>query len=91
MNTSPERSQFLAAEMKRRAIKPEWEVFSPTNIVRDVASLIAADFDEERRNGAKSHAVRNGELSARSATPATHRSRWEPGNSSPLRHVGTQR
>jgi len=47
MNTSPERSKFLAAEMKKRGIKPEWEVFSPTHIVQDVATLIAAGFDEE--------------------------------------------
>jgi uncharacterized protein (DUF849 family) len=47
MNTSPERSKFLAAEMKKRGIKPEWEVFSPTHIVQDVATLTAAGFDEE--------------------------------------------
>ncbi|MDR3096135.1 MAG: 3-keto-5-aminohexanoate cleavage protein [Paraburkholderia sp.] len=47
MNTSPQRAQMLAAEMKRRGIKPEWEVFSPTHIVQDVAALTAAGFDEE--------------------------------------------
>jgi 3-keto-5-aminohexanoate cleavage enzyme len=47
MHTSPERSKHLAAEMKKRGIKPEWEVFSPTHIVQDVAALTAAGFDEE--------------------------------------------
>lgn len=47
MHTSPERSKFLAQEMKKRGIKPEWEVFSPTHIVQDVATLTAAGFDDE--------------------------------------------
>jgi uncharacterized protein (DUF849 family) len=47
MHTSPERSKFLADEMKKRGIKPEWEVFSPTHIVQDVAALTAAGFDDE--------------------------------------------
>ena len=47
MNTSPERSKFLAVEMKKRGIKPEWEVFSPSHIVQDVAALTAAGFDDE--------------------------------------------
>ncbi|KJK22555.1 3-keto-5-aminohexanoate cleavage protein [Burkholderiaceae bacterium 16] len=47
MHTSPERSRRLAVEMKRRGIKPEWEVFSPTHIVQEVAALTAAGFDEE--------------------------------------------
>lgn len=37
MHTSPERAKYLAQEMKKRGIKPEWEVFSPTHIVQDVA------------------------------------------------------
>ena len=47
MHTSPQRSQHLALEMKKRGIKPEWEVFSPTHIVQDVAALTAAGFDDE--------------------------------------------
>jgi 3-keto-5-aminohexanoate cleavage enzyme len=47
MHTSPERSKLLAVEMKKRGIKPEWEVFSPTHIVQDVAALTAAGFDDE--------------------------------------------
>jgi uncharacterized protein (DUF849 family) len=47
MHTSPERSKHLAIEMRKRGIKPEWEVFSPTHIVQDVAALTAAGFDEE--------------------------------------------
>jgi uncharacterized protein (DUF849 family) len=47
MHTSPERSRHLAIEMKKRGIKPEWEVFSPTHIVQDVAALTAAGFDDE--------------------------------------------
>ena len=47
MHTSPERSKHLAIEMKKRGIKPEWEVFSPTHIVQDLATLTAAGFDDE--------------------------------------------
>ncbi|MFL9903980.1 3-keto-5-aminohexanoate cleavage protein [Paraburkholderia fungorum] len=47
MHTSPDRAKHLAQEMKKRGIKPEWEVFSPTHIVQDVATLTAAGFDEE--------------------------------------------
>jgi len=47
MHTSPERSKQLAIEMKARGIKPEWEVFSPSHIVQDLATLTAAGFDDE--------------------------------------------
>ena len=47
MHTSPERSRFLAEAMKKRGIKPEWEVFSPTHIVQDVAALTSAGLDDE--------------------------------------------
>ncbi|MBC2669293.1 3-keto-5-aminohexanoate cleavage protein [Novosphingobium piscinae] len=47
MHTSPERSRQLAALMKEKGIKPEWEVFSPTHIVQDVTTLTAAGFDSE--------------------------------------------
>lgn len=47
MHTSPERSKFLAHEMKNRGIKPEWEVFGPTHIVQDVAALTSAGLDDE--------------------------------------------
>lgn len=46
MNTSPARCRELAVAMKERGIKPEWEVFSPTHIVQDVAALIEAGLDE---------------------------------------------
>jgi uncharacterized protein (DUF849 family) len=46
MNTSPTRCRELAARMKARGIKPEWEVFSPTHIVQDVQTLIEAGLDE---------------------------------------------
>lgn len=47
MNTAPSRARFLAEEMKKRGIKPEWEVFSPTHIVQDTAQLIAEGLDDE--------------------------------------------
>jgi uncharacterized protein (DUF849 family) len=47
MHTSPTRAKILAEEMKKRGIKPEWEVFSPTHIVQDVTTLISAGLDEE--------------------------------------------
>ena len=46
MNTSPSRSRTLAEEMKKRGIKPEWEVFSHSHIVQDVTTLISAGLDE---------------------------------------------
>lgn len=46
MSTPPSRCQFLANEMRKRGIKPEWEVFSPTHLVQDVTSLIASGIDE---------------------------------------------
>jgi len=46
VNTSPQRSEFLAKGMQARGIKPEWEVFSPTHILQDVKRLIAAGYDE---------------------------------------------
>jgi 3-keto-5-aminohexanoate cleavage enzyme len=46
MNTSPSRCRELAAAMKERGIKPEWEVFSPTHLLQDVNALLAAGYDE---------------------------------------------
>jgi uncharacterized protein (DUF849 family) len=46
LNTSPSRCRYLAEEMKKRGIKPEWEVFSPTHIVQDVSTLIQLGLDE---------------------------------------------
>jgi 3-keto-5-aminohexanoate cleavage enzyme len=47
MHTSPERCRFLATEMKKRGIKPEWEVFSANHIVQDVSTLLAEGLDDE--------------------------------------------
>ena len=46
MNTSPERSRQLATMMRDRGIKPEWEVFTHSHIVQDVATLIAEGLDK---------------------------------------------
>jgi len=46
LNTPPSRCRALAEGMKKRGIKPEWEVFSPTHIVQDVTTLIEEGFDE---------------------------------------------
>jgi uncharacterized protein (DUF849 family) len=46
LNTSPSRCQSLAEEMRKRGIKPEWEVFSPTHIVQDATALIQMGLDE---------------------------------------------
>ncbi|CAM5202450.1 hypothetical protein CDEF62S_02626 [Castellaniella defragrans] len=48
MNTAPSRSRILAQEMKKRGIKPEWEVFSPTHIIQDTNTLIAEGLDDGR-------------------------------------------
>jgi uncharacterized protein (DUF849 family) len=46
VTTTPSRSRWLAEEMKRRGIKPEWEVFSLAHILQDVSWLIADGLDE---------------------------------------------
>jgi 3-keto-5-aminohexanoate cleavage enzyme len=46
MSTSPSRCRALATEMRKRGIKPEWEVFSPTHLVQDVTTLIESGLDE---------------------------------------------
>lgn len=45
MDTPMEKAIALAAAMFDRGIKPEWEAFSPTHLVREVAQLIALGFD----------------------------------------------
>ena len=47
MNTSPSRCRFLAAEMQKKGIKPEWEVFSPTHLLQDVKSCLEAGLDSK--------------------------------------------
>ena len=46
-NSPPSKNRELAAAMKARGIKPEWEVFSPTHIVQDVATLVAEGLDDD--------------------------------------------
>ncbi len=46
MDTSLTRGRALAAGMKARGIKPEWEVFSPTHILQDTTTLIEEGLDD---------------------------------------------
>lgn len=46
MDTSLARGRELAAGMKARGIKPEWEVFSPTHILQDTTTLIHEGLDD---------------------------------------------
>ncbi|OWJ63746.1 3-keto-5-aminohexanoate cleavage protein [Inquilinus limosus] len=46
MKTPPSRCQELAALMRARGIKPEWEAFSPTHILQDCTRLIGEGFDD---------------------------------------------
>jgi uncharacterized protein (DUF849 family) len=46
MDTPLSWARELAAGMKARGIKPEWEVFSPTHILQDTATLIHEGLDE---------------------------------------------
>jgi 3-keto-5-aminohexanoate cleavage enzyme len=46
-NTPLSKGRELAVEMKRRGIKPEWEVFSPTHILQDVTTLLGEDLDDD--------------------------------------------
>jgi len=45
MNTPPSRAREMAAAMRARGIKPEWEAFSPTHLLQDARSLIAEGLD----------------------------------------------
>jgi uncharacterized protein (DUF849 family) len=47
MSTPTSKARALAEGMKQRGIKPEWEVFSPTHILQDTATLIGEGLDEE--------------------------------------------
>ncbi|SEB24206.1 3-keto-5-aminohexanoate cleavage protein [Variovorax sp. YR216] len=47
MDTPLTKGRELAAGMKARGIKPEWEVFSPTHILQDTTTLINEGLDEE--------------------------------------------
>ena len=46
MNTPLSKARELAAGMKARGIKPEWEVFSPTHIIQDATTLIEEGLDD---------------------------------------------
>lgn len=46
VQTSPERCVRLATLMKERGIKPEWEVFNPSDLLTDVQACIDAGLDE---------------------------------------------
>ncbi|VTU17854.1 3-keto-5-aminohexanoate cleavage enzyme [Variovorax sp. PBS-H4] len=46
MDTPLGKGRELAAGMKARGIKPEWEVFSPTHILQDTTTLINEGLDE---------------------------------------------
>ena len=46
VTTTPSRSRWLAEEMQRRGIKPEWEVFSIAHIIQDVTQLIQEGLDK---------------------------------------------
>jgi uncharacterized protein (DUF849 family) len=45
-NNPPASNRALAQAMKDRGIKPEWEVFNPSHIVQDAATLIAEGLDD---------------------------------------------
>ncbi|WP_218510992.1 3-keto-5-aminohexanoate cleavage protein [Variovorax sp. dw_308] len=45
-NSPPSKNRELAAAMKVRGIKPEWEVFSPTHILQDVSTLLSEGLDD---------------------------------------------
>ncbi|GAB3577301.1 3-keto-5-aminohexanoate cleavage protein [Amycolatopsis endophytica] len=43
--TPPSRGRELARLMREKGIKPEWEAFSPTHLVQEVATLIGEGYD----------------------------------------------
>lgn len=44
--TPPSRGRELAELMREKAIKPEWEAFSPAHLVQEVATLIGEGYDQ---------------------------------------------
>jgi uncharacterized protein (DUF849 family) len=46
VNTTPKKCDELADAMRRRDIKPEWEVFDLAHLVQDATRLIDGGFDE---------------------------------------------
>lgn len=46
VQTSPTRCRQLATMMKERGIKPEWEVFNPADLLKEVQTCIDAGLDE---------------------------------------------
>jgi 3-keto-5-aminohexanoate cleavage enzyme len=47
MNTPISKGRELAAGMRQRGIKPEWEVFSPTHLLQDVTTLLSEGHDDD--------------------------------------------
>lgn len=45
VTTTPERCRWLAAEMQKRGVKPEWEVFDLGHILSDFTTLTAEGLD----------------------------------------------
>jgi uncharacterized protein (DUF849 family) len=46
IDTVPSKSERLVKRLQERGIKPEWEVMSPSHMVKDMKRLIAAGYDK---------------------------------------------
>lgn len=46
VNTTPKKCDELAARMREKGIKPEWEVFDLAHLVQDMTRLVKGGFDE---------------------------------------------
>jgi len=46
IDTTPSKSERLVRHLRERGVKPEWEVMSPSHMVKDMKRLIEAGLDE---------------------------------------------
>lgn len=47
VNTTPKKCDILAARMREKGIKPEWEVFDLPHMLQDMTRLIGAGYDQK--------------------------------------------
>lgn len=47
VNTTPKKCDILAARMREKGIKPEWEVFDLPHMMQDMTRLIGAGYDQK--------------------------------------------
>jgi uncharacterized protein (DUF849 family) len=46
IDTTPDKCEALVAHLRERGVKPEWEVMSPSHMVKDMKKLLDAGYDQ---------------------------------------------